>query len=225
MRSFFCLALWFYASTSLAQQANEPVRKAVEAWLRTQTQGLPGTTSFEIGSLDPANQLAPCRHFEVSRPGSARSIGRGNVAVRCADTPGWRVTLPITVHLKADVVISARPIGQGQIITAEDLAIQPGDLADLPANTLTSDQLAIGKSAAATIPAGQVLRTDQLRAAVVVRQGQTVKVISRGQGFAVTNEGRAINNATEGQIAQIRLGSGQVVSGIARPGGTVEISY
>jgi flagella basal body P-ring formation protein FlgA len=60
---------------------------------------------------------------------------------------------------------------------------------------------------------------------IVIRQGQSVKVISRGNGFEVTNEGRAMSNAAEGQLAQVRMAGGQVVSGIARPGGAIEINF
>lgn len=34
-----------------------------------------------------------------------------------------------------------------------------------------------------------------------------------------------MNNAAEGQIAQARLANGQTVSGIARPGGIIEIGH
>jgi flagella basal body P-ring formation protein FlgA len=50
-------------------------------------------------------------------------------------------------------------------------------------------------------------------------------VVSRGSSFAVTAEGRALNNAAEGQLAQVRMASGQTVSGIARADGSVEISF
>jgi flagella basal body P-ring formation protein FlgA len=64
-----------------------------------------------------------------------------------------------------------------------------------------------------------------LQQSLVVQQGQSVKVVSRGAGFQVANEGKALNNAAAGQVAQVRLGSGQVVSGIARASGVVEINY
>jgi flagella basal body P-ring formation protein FlgA len=41
----------------------------------------------------------------------------------------------------------------------------------------------------------------------------------------VSSEGKALNNATDGQIAQVRTSSGQTVSGIARTGGIVEVLY
>jgi len=208
-----------------AQQDPAPVRKAIESWLKVQTRGLPGEVSFEIGGLDPNNQLVPCTAFDVSRPPGAQPWGRTNVMVRCVGEAGWRVFVPVHIRVKAAYLISARPIPQGQIVVAEDLATQVGDLSDLPGNILTDTRLAVGRAAGMSIPAGRPLRADMLRAVTVVRQGQTVKVVSRGPGFTVSNEGRALNNAVAGQVAQVRLANGQVISGIAQEDGVVEVSY
>jgi flagella basal body P-ring formation protein FlgA len=226
MKKLVCaLALCLAAPLVFGQQDAAPVKKAVESWLKIQTKGLPGQVSYEIGDLDAGNQLVPCNSFDVSRPPGARAWGRTNVLVRCLGEGGWRIYLPVHVRVKTDYLISARPIAQGQVVVAEDLSTQFGDLSELPANILTEPELAIGKAAGASIPAGRPLRADMLKAITVVHQNQTVKVISRGPGFAVANEGRALNNAVEGQVAQVRLASGQVVSGIARSGGVVEVTY
>jgi flagella basal body P-ring formation protein FlgA len=68
------------------------------------------------------------------------------------------------------------------------------------------------------------LRSDQLIAPWVVQQGQSVKMQSSGPGFSVSSEGKALNNAAAGQLVQVRTNSGQTVSGIARPGGIVEVT-
>ncbi|MBA3034066.1 MAG: flagellar basal body P-ring formation protein FlgA [Rhodocyclaceae bacterium] len=226
LRTLLCLlALGLGASLAQAQQDPAPVKKAIDSWLKIQTKGLPGQVSYEIGGLDPGNQLAPCNSFDVSRPQGAQGWGRINVLVRCLNEAGWRVYVPVHIRVKADYLISARPIAQGQVVVEDDLATQLGDLSELPSNILTEFAGAVGKAAATSIPAGRPLRSDMLKAMMVVRQGQTVRVISRGPGFAVTNEGRALNNAVEGQVAQVRLGNGQVISGIAKAGGTVEVGY
>jgi flagella basal body P-ring formation protein FlgA len=69
------------------------------------------------------------------------------------------------------------------------------------------------------------LRHDLLKAPLAIQQGQSVKLLSGGTGFRVSAEGKALNNAQDGQLAQVRTGSGQTVSGIARTGGTVEIAF
>lgn len=220
----FLFACGLLALPVHAQQDPAPVKKAIESWLKIQTKGLPGQVSWEIGGLDAGNQLGPCSNFDISRPAGARPWGRTNVVVRCLGTAGWRVYVPVHVRVKTDYLISTRPIAQGQAVVADDLATEMGDLSELPASILTDPSLAIGKVAASSIPAGRPLRADMLRSQTVVRQGQTVKVVSRGPGFAVANEGRALANAQEGQVTQVRLGSGQVISGVAKPDGTVEIS-
>ena len=219
-----CTTLLF-PEAAQAQQDPAPVKKAIDSWLKIQTKGLPGQVSWDIGGLDPDNQLGACKSFDISRPAGARPWGRTNLVVRCLGEAGWRVYVPVHVRVKTDYLISARPIAQGQVVVADDLATELGDLSELPGSILTDTALAVGKVAASSIPAGRPLRGDMLKTQTVVRQGQTVKVVSRGPGFAVANEGRALNNAQEGQVTQIRLGSGQVVSGVAKADGTVEVGY
>lgn len=223
---FICGGLFALSPLSVwAQQDPAPVKQAIDAWLKVHTKGLPGQVSWEIGELDPGNRLAPCRQFDISRPAGARTWGRTHLIVRCLGEPGWRVYVPVQVRVKGDYLIAARPIAQGQTIGADDLATQLGDLCELPPNVLTDAQLAVGKTASAAIPAGRPLRADLIKSPLVIRQGQTVRIVSRGPGFAVTNEGRAITNAREGELVQVRLGNGQVISGTARADGSILVGY
>lgn len=220
-----CCSLALSPLAVQAQQDPAPVKKVIENWLKIQTKGLPGQVSWDIGGLDPGNQLASCGQFDISRPAGARPWGRTNLVVRCLGEAGWRVYVPVHVRVKADYLISARPIAQGQAVSPDDLATELGDLSELPSNILTDATVAVGKVAASSIPAGRPLRADMLKSQTVIRQGQTVKVISRGPGFAVANEGRALANAQQGQVAQVRLGSGQIVSGVAQADGSIEVGY
>jgi flagella basal body P-ring formation protein FlgA len=211
----------------MAQAARDtaPIKRTVEAWLASQSKGLPGEVSYEVGQTATSTQLTPCSNLDVSRPAGAPAWGRGHVIVRCLDAAGWRIHVPVVIRVRSDYYVAARPILQGHTITDEDLLVQVGDLSEMPARIVTDASLAVGKMATVSVPAGAPLRSDVLRARTVVSQGQTVKVISRGSGFEVTHEGRALNNAAAGQPTQVRMAGGQVVSGTARPGGTVEINF
>lgn len=213
------------AGDCLARQDPAPVRRAVEQFLKVETAGLPGQVSFTVGDLDPGNQLVPCAALEVSLPAGARAWGRTHVSVRCQSEGGWSVFVPVQVKVVADYLVVARPLALGQMITAGHLARRQGDLAALPAGILTEEQQAIGQVALQSVAAGRPLRADMVRQPLAVQQNQTVKVVSAGPGFQVANEGRALNQATAGQVVQVRLANGQVVSGIARGGGTVEIGF
>lgn len=218
----FCLALPLWA---FAYQDPAPVKAAVEDYLRLQTRGLPGKVSFSIGGLSQNNSLPPCPSFEVSQTPGGRPWGRTTVKVRCAAEGGWSIFVPVHVKVTANYLVAARPLSQGQIIMEADLGLQTGELSELPNGTLTDPHQAIGRATAMQIPAGRPMRSDMLRQIMAIQQGQNVKVISRGAGFQVANEGKALNNAAEGQVAQVRLNNGQIVSGIARGSGQVEIAF
>jgi flagella basal body P-ring formation protein FlgA len=111
------------------------------------------------------------------------------------------------------------------VVTAQDVLYESGDLTQLPAGVFTNQEQAIGRSVNMSMNSGTVLRQEMLKVSPVVQQGQTVMLISRGNGFSVTAEGQAIAKANEGQVVQVKVASGQVVSGIARSGGQVEVGF
>ena len=75
------------------------------------------------------------------------------------------------------------------LTVAADVLAQSGDLGALPASVLTDPTQAIGKTVRNGIAAGQPLRSDLLTAAWAVQQGQSVKLLSTGAGFTISNEG------------------------------------
>ena len=207
------------APLASAHQDPGPVRRAIESFLRVQIKGLPGQASFTIGAIDPQNQLVACPAFTVSMPPGARAWGRTNVSVHCEMAGGWRIFVPVHIRILGNYLITARALVQGQVVGA-------GDLADLPANILTDPAQAIGKTVAQSVSSGQPLRSDMLRQTLVVQQGQSVRVVSQGPGFRVSaGAGRALNNAAENQVVQVRMPNGRIISGLARDGGVVEIAY
>jgi flagella basal body P-ring formation protein FlgA len=218
-------ALLLPALAVQARQEPAEVKRVVEEFLRVQTRGLPGQASFSVGAIDPNNQLAPCPALEAYLPSGSRAWGRTHIGVRCQAEGGWSIFVPVQVKVIGEYYVTARPLARGQVIAPGDLAKRSGDLAELPAGIVTEEALALGKSANVGLQSGQALRSDLLRDTPAVLQGQGVKVVSKGKGFQVATEGKALNNAAAGQVVQVRIASGQVVSGIARPGGVVEVSY
>jgi flagella basal body P-ring formation protein FlgA len=192
--------------------------------LREQTIGLPGKVSFSI-SLPDLSRLPACSTYQPFSPPGARAMGRTTLGLRCLAPMTWSILVPVSISVTANYVITARALTAGQTIQAGDLTTQSGDLATLPGNVITSPEAAIGKTLRNSLTGGLPLRADQLLAQLVVRQGQAVRVVTRGEGFAVSSEGKAINNASLGQVVQVRLNSGQTVSGIAREDGSVEIVF
>ena len=217
--------LFFLLATNLGNAAEtDVVLDTAERYARQQTQGMPGKVQIKMGSLD-VTRLPPCTAHEAFSPSGTRLSGKTHVGVRCLGPAIWSVLVPVHIAITGNYLTTSRPLVAGQTITAADLVVASGDLSTLPTGILGDPQSAIGKTLRNSLGAGQPLRADQIVAPLVIRQGQTVRVTSAGPGFAVSSEGKAMNNAAEGQIAQIRMGSGQTVSGVAKADGSVEISF
>jgi flagella basal body P-ring formation protein FlgA len=213
------------AAKAAARQEPQAIQRAVENYLRKETAGLPGTVTFSVGAIDARSVLPACGALEVFTPTGARLWGATSLGVRCGGATPWNIYVTAHVKVAGDYAVSARPLAQGQMLTPSDIAMQSGDLTQLPAGVLTDVKQAVGKTSLAALAPGQPLRQDLLRSPLVIQQGQTVVVNSSGRGFRVSADGRALNNAYDGQIAQVRTASGQTLSGVARAGGVVEIGF
>jgi flagella basal body P-ring formation protein FlgA len=195
-----------------------------EQHIRLQTKNHPGKTTITMGQVD-ASRLSHCSALEAFTPQGSKIIGRTHIGVRCLSPNSWTILVPAQIAVAGNYVTTSRPLIAGQVISASDLVTLSGDISNLPTGVASDPTTIIGKTLRNSLGAGQTIRLDQLVAPLVIRQGQTVRVISTGNGFSVSAEGKAINNATVGQAVQIRMNSGQTITGTARADGSVEMDF
>lgn len=204
------------------RQKPEAVRAVVQQYLTTQSAGLPGDVTVKVGQVDARLSLAACPAPEAFQQPGARPWGKTTVGVRCS-APAWTVYVQAQVSVIADYVAAAVPLAQGQPVEQGQLVLMKADIAAMPNGIITDMAQAIGRTPTVSLPAGTALRVDTLRNQQVIKQGQAVRLVSRGSNFSVSSEAKAINNASDGQVVQVRTNSGTIVSGMARHGGMVEI--
>lgn len=231
--SLFSFANSAFAATS--QQATQPanadmhafasIQKEIETFLRVQSAGLPGKVSIQVGQIDKRVKLYQCQALETFFPAGSRAWGKTSVGVRCNAPSKWTIYVQSQVRIESDYWVAANPLAQGATISAQDLAAMHGDISALPANIITHPDAAIGKRMASSVAAGTVLRQDILQHQTVVKQGQTIRLISAGKGFRITTEALAMTDATDGQVVRAKTPNGHVVSGIAGKGGEVLVSF
>lgn len=200
------------------------IQDTAEQHIRLQLQGQPGKATIAMGQID-VSRLPPCSVHEAFTPQGSNLLGKTLVGVRCLSPGSWTVLIPAQIAVTGNYVTTSRPLLAGQVIQHDDLATLSGDVSRLPSGVLGDPAQAVGKTLRNSLGAGQPLRKDQLLAPLVIRQGQTVRVVSRGEGFAASAEGKALGNAAQGQLVQVRMNSGQTVSGTAQNDGSVEIIF
>lgn len=214
------------AQTRAAQPVQTPaaIKSTVNEYLRIQTGGLPGQVEHSVGAIDPRLALPACPAPEAFMPPGARLWGKTNIGVRCASPMAWTIYVPVTVHITGTYLVAARPLTQGQTLGIHDYTAATGDLTQLPSGIAQDPAQVLGRTLIGTLAAGQPVRTDRLRAPIVIQQGQSVKLVAKGHGFEVTADGKALSQGMLGQVIQVRSPSGQTVTGIARNDGVVEVN-
>jgi flagella basal body P-ring formation protein FlgA len=206
-------------------QDTNRMRKAAEEFLSTQTNGLPGQINITIGKIDNRLKLPACENLSPFLLPGSKPWGKISLGIRCVAPKPWTIYISANVQTNADYYVTTTPLLQGQLIGVTDIRKVSGDLATLPVGVITNPSQVIGKSLLTSLASGSPLRMDALKTFPVIQQGQSIKVVSSGSGFQVSTEALALNNANEGQVAKAKTISGQLVSGIARTGGVIEISF
>ncbi|WP_237247854.1 flagellar basal body P-ring formation chaperone FlgA [Sideroxyarcus emersonii] len=205
----------------MEKQSHALIRDTALAYARAQTQSLPGKVSIQIENIDARTALPACTPLEAFQSGNSPLLGKTSIGVRCNGNPGWSIFVQATIRVSATLLVANHPLLQNKVLNANDFSLRDGELGQ--PGILTDPAQAVGKMPRFGIGAGQVLREDMLRAPFVVIQGKTTEVRVNSAGISVRTSGEALNNAAEGQAVQVRMPSGQVVSGMATAAGDVEV--
>lgn len=214
--------------TSLAAQAQpstlhnlDALREQVASALAAQ---LPASSRVRVSPPDPQLQLPACSKPEVLLPPGQQPLrGQLRIGVRCHKPQPWTVYLGATIQESRSYYLAKESLQAGHLLQAQDLTTEQTYTENLPPGAVTDEKQWLGRSLTAAVAAGTPLRQQWLRSVNVVSAGQTVKLVFEGAGFRIDSEGRALGNAAAGQPVQVRVVSGQSVSGKAQVGGWVEV--
>lgn len=201
----------------------ESISKEVEKFLKSQIANVEGESEITIKPIDSRLKLQACTDLTSFLPPGSKAWGKVTVGLRCSTPKPWTIYIAAQVRVFGDYYVTKNAIHAGQIITEQDLVKIRGELSSQAPGTIVKINNAIGKTMIAAYPAGTSLRQDMFKLIPVIQQGQNIKVVSQGKGFRVSNDAIALNNASEGQLTRAKTNSGQLVSGIARAGGFIEV--
>lgn len=220
-------SLLFCLLCSPAWGAHEDLLRQVEDFVRDTLREQPGFRSVVAGPIDARLRLAACTTLQPFLPNGmdiSRLAGQTQVGLRCLAPSRWSIYVPVKIAIERSYLAAAVTLPAGKILQPEDWVVRTADAGALPSGVIDNPQNAIGKTLKISIQAGQPLRAEQLAAPVVIQQGQTVRLVFRGDGFSASNEGKALSRANAGQVVQARTASGVIITGVAQADGTILVS-
>ena len=174
------------------------------------------------GQLDPRLKLAPCSDIQAFMPAGVPAWGRSRVGLRCAKGQvGWQVYLPIQVEVWAWAPVLVHALPAGAQLDESMLASAEVNWAASSTSPHQHTSTLLGRVLARPVPAGQALWATDLKSRQWFGQGDTVRIVAQGSGFAISTEGTAMGVGLEGQTVRVKTESGRIIS--ARPVGARQV--
>lgn len=230
------------APSATAASATSPKDKMllqVRQWVGQNQNTEP--SKVEIAPIDPRVNVLECpQPLLIDLPFASRE----SVRVRCAQ-PAWQIFLRVqaatsaasaapTAPATGSAPAAAPPVSRTTVITRHLIQrgtqLQPAMLEEVSRPTLGLDSQAVSSlkdvvngEATRDLPAGQVVRSNDIRRAVLVKQGQSaLMTVGQGKGFEITVRVEAMQDGRMGE--QIRLKnteSGRLLTGTVTGPGAV----
>lgn len=219
------LASTIVATAASAHQPSEPIEHAVQAFLEHEVQGMPGDIRIGVNRFDPTNRLPACASIVPFLPPGVRPWGAISVGIRCDAPMPWTAYVQARVQVFGPYLVAARALRSSERLDAVDVEVREGELSALPDNVLSAPEQAVGHITRFAVAEGMPLRASVLRQANAVSRGRPVQVYTQGEGFTVSGEGQALNDAAPGERVRVRLPGGQIVHGVARADGGVMLGF
>ncbi len=215
------------ASNAVEQQwqRTEDIRAAAEAFLRDRVGRSSGPTTVEAGALDPRHRLPLCDQPLHAFMRRGTTIGpRTIVGVRCSGARTWTVHVPVNVFVSAEILVAARTLPKGHLLTAADLGRDQRDVSRMNSGYITDANELIGQRLKQQIIAGRPYTLTLVQADQLVRRGQSVTLVASSSGINVSMAGKALTDGAMNQRIRVEnLNSGRIVEGVVRSREQVEI--
>ena len=203
------------------------------------------TALVTFAPADARRVLAPCSRFTGFLPPGARMASRTLVGVRCIEGASWQTFLSADVRVEAvtwqatHALRAGDPLGAGDvlpataILTVSDVEAAMTAARAQAASAASSQSMAsldgrspapLGRIVLRPVASGRALTVSDLRDEGRIGPGEPVRVVFRGDGFAVSSDGRSVGAADPGGAIAIRLASGALVNGTLRADHLVELN-
>jgi flagella basal body P-ring formation protein FlgA len=188
------------STTSLAEQVQQRVQQAIEAYL------LDATTAdrWEVEVTLTEQQVAPLSSLGAMQVAPSQAVPRAGK--QRFSLTGTQHDQTMAVYATATpyytVVVARQPIQRDQTIRAHQVMTieQAGNL---PSQAATQLEQVVGQVALRSLRVDQVLSTNQLRAAWQVHRGESIQVFVRTGGITVRTAAVAKENGALGQLISV----------------------
>ena len=155
-------------------------------------------------------------------------MGRGSIPLifKVNDTFKKKIWVAVEIDVFGEVVVSPKHLGKFKVVSKEDVRLEKRNLSQLPRNTVSALEEAIGKRTKRVIDANSVITADMLDIPPVVRRGDLVTLIVETDALKITTLGEVKESAIKGEtIRVLNVSSQKEIYGMVVDSSTVKVKF
>lgn len=182
------------------------------------------TVHVKLVKADERIGSPACPEALFSNPTHNRLWGRTFMKVQCIGGDAHSFFVGLDFDVFAPVLVMKKTIPIGQAVGPDDVEFNTMNIAQLPQGWIDNMAHLNNKTATRSLTPGLVLRQDYIKGTPLIRRGDTVKVMMKGQGFSIDGSAQAVEAAELGQSIKIKTSQGKILTGIAIEQSVVELT-
>ncbi len=223
-----CVLSCIHMTTAVAAsyQSHKSIYQAARDFVHSQVISQHKTkATVKIGTLDSRLKLRRCsKPLQAFLPKGSRDSGRTTIGVRCNSTNPWSLNIPVTISVFKNVLVAARQLQKGTVITASDIKLKKTDASNLHYGFFKELKDGAGKKIKRRVLAGTVLTPAMLKNPQLISRGQQITIVAQSGRMAVRMDGKALGSGAVGDRIRVKnTKSGIKLEGVITPSGEVEI--
>jgi flagella basal body P-ring formation protein FlgA len=205
------------------------IEQSVEATIRSRMPWKNEDVTISDIAFDETIQLPTGKlTYRIVPSRNEDYLGRTTLALHLLvnDEPVRKVWVNATLSVMADVVIVTRPLGKHQHIEPSDLSIERRNLADLPADTVSRSEDALGSRTTRMIYPDTVLQASMIALPPVVKRGDIVKIVANTGPMTITATGMVQQQGCKGDMIRVmNTDSSRVITARVTGPGAVAVEF
>jgi flagella basal body P-ring formation protein FlgA len=208
----FLAALILLPLQSEAQQTTKPINReseiisSITEYVRQKSDSVAETRIKRV-IFNGLNGLpAGVLEYELVVPGQWDGWSTTSFAViaRQGNRVVGNIMARVEIEALADMVVAARNIEPGTIISAADLVLRKQELAGTQGRFLARIEDVAGKKARSTIRPNLAVRPEQIEKVPLIKTGQMVTILVENERMRITVTGKAKSSGAEGDMITVQ---------------------
>jgi flagellar basal body P-ring formation protein FlgA len=229
--SFFMLILSGPAISAAtepdAYEDHAEIQSAVIGFIESNLRHKYSKFDIELLPMDRRLKFIRCKSpLETFFPPGQTEIGALTVGVRCPSPNPWLIYSRAQVAAFGPVVVTARPLQKGTVITAQDITLKEFELTRIHQPFFDDPEHVVGKELRRSLAAGSILTAHKLAVPKAVKRGQHVIILAKNKGMQIRMMGAAMSDGAIGQTIGVRnISSNRIIQGMIKGPGIVQIQF